>query len=188
LQALLGAPDRDALLEWLLHRPLLHRDESLNLVLLHAGLPPQWDVPTAEACAREFEAALRRDPRELFAHMYGDQPDLWSERLEGAARLRFIANCLTRLRFLDGGGRLALRAKGAPGEAREKALVPWFEADAARWRTARIVFGHWSTLGLYRDAGVLALDTGCVWGGSLTAVRLDDPGFPAVSVACAATP
>ena len=105
LQDVLNAPDRDALLEWLLHRPLLHEDRRLNLCLLHAGLPPEWDLPTARACAREFEHALQADPKALFEHMYGDKPDRWDEALEGTARLRFIVNCFTRLRYLDAHGR-----------------------------------------------------------------------------------
>jgi bis(5'-nucleosyl)-tetraphosphatase (symmetrical) len=188
LQELMHAPDRDALLDWLIGRPVFHHDPALRLVLLHAGLPPQWDIPTAQACAYELEEALRRDPKKLFHRMYGDEPTLWDDRLRGGARLRYIANCLTRLRYVDAGGRLALRAKGAPEECKSKNLIPWFEAKAARWRTARIVCGHWSTLGLFSNADVIALDTGCVWGGSLTAVRLDDPGAAPISVACAGSP
>jgi bis(5'-nucleosyl)-tetraphosphatase (symmetrical) len=173
LSEVLAAPDRDGLLEWLLHRPLLHEDRPLNLCMLHAGLPPQWNMPTARRCAREFERALRRDPQSLFRQMYGDKPDLWEADLSGAERLRFIVNCFTRLRYLDPQGRLALRAKGAPTRSPRSALIPWFEATDAAWRGTRIVFGHWSTLGFFRNADVIGLDTGCVWGGSLTALRLD---------------
>jgi bis(5'-nucleosyl)-tetraphosphatase (symmetrical) len=127
---------------------------------------------------------LRRDPVTLFARLYGDQPDRWDDALEGADRLRFIANCLTRLRYLDGDGRLALRAKGSPKKAQGKSLVPWFEARDARWRGSRIVFGHWSTLGFFNNADVTGLDTGCVWGDRLTALRLDVPDAQPVQVAC----
>jgi bis(5'-nucleosyl)-tetraphosphatase (symmetrical) len=184
LNDILGAPDRDALLEWLITRPLLHEDASLNLCLLHAGLAPQWDVPTARACAREFEGALRANPRAVFAQMYGDEPDRWDDSLAGADRLRFIANCLTRLRYVDAEGRLALRAKGSPEKANKKSLIPWFDAEHARWHGPRIVFGHWSTLGYFRNAHVTSLDTGCVWGGSLTALRLDAAGAAPVQVGC----
>lgn len=187
LEELMEAPDRDVLLEWLINRPLMHEEASLGLVLLHAGLPPQWDLPTAAACARELEHALRRDPRRLFDRLYGDQPDRWDAALKGTDRLRFITNCFTRLRYLDAEGRLILRAKGAPGKMGELKLIPWFEARNARWRGVRIVFGHWSTLGFYRNADVIGLDTGCVWGGTLTALRLDVPDARVVSVGCRAS-
>lgn len=187
LDAILDAPDRDALLEWLLNQPLLHEDRSLNLCLLHAGLAPQWDMPTARACAREFEQALRHDPQPVFARMYGDEPDRWDDALAGAERLRFIANCFTRLRYVDAEGRLALRAKSSPDKALKKSLIPWFEVAAARWRGPKIVFGHWSTLGFFNTRGVVGLDTGCVWGGALTALRLDVPDAKPVQVACRAS-
>jgi bis(5'-nucleosyl)-tetraphosphatase (symmetrical) len=181
---ILAAPDRDALLEWLITRPLLHEDVPLNLCMLHAGLAPQWDMPTARACAREFEHALQRQPRQVFAQMYGDEPNRWDASLSGADRLRFIANCFTRLRYVDAEGRLALRAKGSPDKAHKKSLIPWFDAADARWQGPRIVFGHWSTLGYFSNARVTGLDTGCVWGGSLTALRLDAPDATPVQVGC----
>ena len=184
LDHVLAAPDRMALLEWLLHRPLMHEERSLNLSLVHAGLPPQWDLPTARSCAREIERALREDPARVFQLMYGDQPSRWDDRLEGAERLRFIVNCFTRLRYVDAAGRLVLRVKGSPHKAQTKQLIPWFEAPEARWRGARVVFGHWSTLGYLNTSAVVSLDTGCVWGGSLTALRLDDPEAAPVQVAC----
>jgi len=182
LDEILHAPDRDDLVEWLLGRPLLHEDRAL--CLLHAGLPPQWDLATARACAREFEAALRGSPERLFSQMYGDEPNLWDARLSGAERLRFIVNCFTRLRYVDAGGRLNLRAKGAPKKIQTKSLIPWFEAADARWRGPRIVFGHWSALGFMHDANVISLDTGCVWGGSLTALRLDVADADPVQIGC----
>ena len=184
LDAILAAPDRDALLEWLLAQPLLHVDPARSLALVHAGLPPEWDLATAQGCAREFGDALRRDPAAVFSTLYGDQPDRWDPRLAGADRLRFICNCFTRLRCLDPEGRLALRAKQSPRKAAAAGLVPWFAAPGARWRGTRIVFGHWSTLGYLRNADVVGLDTGCVWGGSLTALRLDVPDAEPVAIAC----
>jgi bis(5'-nucleosyl)-tetraphosphatase (symmetrical) len=184
LDEVLAAPDRAVLLEWLGSRPMMHEDPSLKLCMVHAGLPPQWDLPLARDCAHELERALRRDPVKLFGRMYGDQPDRWDDALEGEDRLRFIANCLTRLRYLDADGRLALRAKGSPQKAQSKSLIPWFEARDARWRGSRIVFGHWSTLGFFNNADVTGLDTGCVWGGRLTALRLDVPDAEPVQVAC----
>ncbi|MDP9014701.1 MAG: symmetrical bis(5'-nucleosyl)-tetraphosphatase [Pseudomonadota bacterium] len=186
LEDILAAPDRDTLLEWLLNRPLMHEDPALNLCLLHAGLAPQWDIATAGACAREFERALRQNPKRVFEHMYGDEPDKWDGSLTGAGRLRFIVNCFTRLRYVDGDGRLALRVKGHPRKVQAKSLVPWFEAADARWHGPRVVFGHWSTLGFFANSDVIGLDTGCVWGGSLTALRLDIPDAKPVHIACRA--
>lgn len=186
LTDVLAAADRDILLEWLAHRPLLHEDRTLNLCLLHAGLPPQWDMATARGCARECEHALRLDPKKLFSRMYGDKPDRWDDALSDADRLRFTVNCFTRLRYVDAGGRLALRAKSAPKKAQTKSLIPWFEAANARWRGSRIVFGHWSTLGFFSNTDVIGLDTGCVWGGSLTALRLDAPDALPVRIDCRA--
>jgi bis(5'-nucleosyl)-tetraphosphatase (symmetrical) len=185
LEAVLAAPDRAALLDWLISRPLLHEDARLNVCMVHAGLAPQWDLALAKECAHELESALRRDPAKLFDRMYGDQPDRWDDALEGEERLRFIANCLTRLRYLDSEGRLALRAKGSPKKAQSKSLIPWFEAQGARWRGSRIVFGHWSTLGFFSNADVTGMDTGCVWGDCLTALRLDVPDAKPVQVPCA---
>jgi bis(5'-nucleosyl)-tetraphosphatase (symmetrical) len=184
LTDLLAAPDRDILLDWLLGRPLLHEDSMRNLCLLHAGLPPQWDMTAARSCAREFERALQNDPETLFNQMYGDTPDRWKDDLTGAERLRFIVNCFTRLRYVDAGGRLALHAKDAPRKARHESLIPWFEAVNAGWRGTRIVFGHWSTLGFFSNPDVIGLDTGCVWGGSLTALQLDAPNAAPVCIDC----
>ena len=184
LDDVLAAPDRDALLEWLIARPLLHEDGAVNRCMVHAGFAPQWDLPTARACAREFERALRRDPRRVFEHLYGDEPDRWDDALSGEERLRFIVNCFTRLRYVDTDGRLALRAKGSPKKAAAKSLIPWFDAPHARWRGTPVVFGHWSTLGFFSNSHVTAIDTGCVWGGSLTALRIDVAGAQPVQVGC----
>jgi bis(5'-nucleosyl)-tetraphosphatase (symmetrical) len=175
------APDRDDLLDWLRRRPLLHHDPKLNYTMIHAGLPPQWDLALAQACAEELETALRDEDRctALFAHMYGDHPNRWSDGLKGFDRLRFITNCLTRLRFCRADGRLELKFKGAIEEAPDY-VTPWFRAPKRRSRELRIVCGHWSALGFYEGDGVLSIDTGCVWGQKLCAVRLDrraDPVF-----------
>jgi len=192
LDAVLEAADRDALLDWLAARALIHHDPELGITLVHAGLPPQWDIVAALGCGHEFQAALAQHPTQVLKTLYGDLPDLWSESLTGTDRLRFIANCLTRLRYVHRGGRLALRVKGAPHKGEAKHLSPWFSAPEARWRhhdptKSQVVFGHWSTLGFFRDTNVTGLDTGCVWGGSLTALRLDVPDARPVSVACGAT-
>jgi bis(5'-nucleosyl)-tetraphosphatase (symmetrical) len=187
LTPVLEAPDREALLGWLAQQPLMHVDEPRKLALLHAGLAPEWDIATAMACARELEHALRRQPGALFASLYGDEPARWDPALRGADRLRFITNCFTRLRCLDASGRLALKAKQSPKKAAAAGLVPWFEAQEARWRGTQILFGHWSTLGFFRNADVVGLDTGCVWGGTLTALRVDVPDQKPTQVPCAGT-
>ncbi|OBS10151.1 symmetrical bis(5'-nucleosyl)-tetraphosphatase [Acidihalobacter prosperus] len=183
LQPVLDAPDAAELLGWLRLRPLLHHDTALGWTLVHAGLPPEWDVPQARARAAEVEAELRDAPAALFEHLYGDQPDRWSETLGGAARLRFIVNALTRMRYLDPQRRLDHRCKDAPGAAAD-GLTPWFRVAGRRSVDARIVFGHWSTLGLINEPHLVALDTGCVWGGTLSAVRLDAPHRPLTAIPC----
>lgn len=176
LGEVLDAPDRQGLLDWLRHQPLLHHDAGLGYSLVHAGLPPQWSLGAAQQHAGEVEAVLRGENyREFFAHMYGNLPDHWGEDLSGWERLRFITNCFTRMRYCDAQGRVDLHAKGAPG-SQPAGLVPWFEVEGRQTQAERIVFGHWSTLGLYQGNRVTALDTGCLWGGRLTALRLDDEG------------
>ncbi len=173
LDELLAAPDADELLNWLRHRPLLHHDETLGWTMVHAGLPPQWDLPTATDYAREFEARLQRgDYASLLTVLFGDQPDSWSTSLAGIDRLRFTVNCLTRLRYCEPDGRLALKHKGAPG-TQPPGLLPWFRVPHRASAHMKIVFGHWSTLPPLVEPGLLALDRGCVWGGQLAAARLD---------------
>jgi bis(5'-nucleosyl)-tetraphosphatase (symmetrical) len=183
LDEVLAAPDRDALCDWLRRRPLMHEDARLGFTLVHAGLAPQWDLSEALACAREMQALLERDWATLLANMYGDEPDRWSPTLSGPERWRFIINAMTRLRFCTRDGRLLLKLKEGPAAAPPGAL-PWFKVPGRRTAQARILFGHWSTLGFYAGDGVVSLDSGCVWGGSLTAFRLDRE-LPPISVACA---
>ena len=179
LDAILKAPDRDELLHWLRHRPLLHHDAGLNYTMIHAGLAPQWDLATAQACAGEVEAALRDDDgcEDLFENMYGDKPTRWSDDLRGHERLRFITNCLARLRYCRSDGHVDMKFKGTPDEA-PAGLMPWFKVPGRKSRAHRILFGHWSALGYYEGDNVLAIDTGCVWGSSLCAVRLDRTAAP----------
>jgi bis(5'-nucleosyl)-tetraphosphatase (symmetrical) len=181
LDEVLAAPDRDALLEWLLTRPLAHA-EGPDL-MVHAGLVPQWTVALTLSLALEVSSALRRDPRALFDHMYGNEPDRWHERLAGMERVRFAINVLTRLRVCTADGRVDFTKKGKP-PAPPSPLRPWFAHPQRESRDARIIFGHWSALGLVREQGVIGLDTGCVWGGALSAVDLDAERAP-VCVACA---
>ncbi len=181
----LAAPDRDVLLAWLRSRPLLYHDSLLGYTLVHAGLLPQWDLATARRLAAEAEHAIARSEHNaLFTHMYGDTPDHWQEDLGGWARLRVIINACTRLRYCDARGRMDLRPKGRPGK-QPPHLLPWFEVPDRKTRGTRIVFGHWSTLGVYAGAGVIALDSGCLWGGTLTAARLDTDPPEFTDVPCA---
>ncbi len=182
LGEVLAAPDRDELLEWLIGRPLAHLDTGHGDLLVHAGLVPQWTAPQAVALAREVESALRRDPQAFLRQMYGDRPDHWSEDLAGMERSRFVVNVLTRLRVCTADGRVDLGMKGPPGKARP-AFRPWFELEGRASRDTRIIFGHWSALGYVNAHGVIGLDTGCVWGGALTALNLD-AAEPPVSVKC----
>lgn len=173
----LSAPDRDELMAWLRQRPLMHHDPALGYTMVHAGLAPQWDLDTARRCAAEVEAELRSGAYVSFLRdMYGSEPDRWSDTLTGTGRLRFILNCFTRLRFCDAHGRLRLKEKGSPF-GRNDGLIPWFEAPHRASRELNLVFGHWSTLGRHQAPGVFALDSGCVWGGALSALRID--GSPA---------
>jgi bis(5'-nucleosyl)-tetraphosphatase (symmetrical) len=178
----LAAPDRDELLGWLRSCPLLHHDAALGCLLVHAGVLPQWGLMTALALAAEAGEFIRRsESNELFTHMYGDTPDHWQDELGGWARLRVIINVFTRLRYCDAHGRMDLRPKGWPGK-QPSHLLPWFQVPRRMLRDTRIVFGHWSTLGVWDADGVIALDSGCLWGGKLTAVRLDSvkPSFTEV--------
>jgi bis(5'-nucleosyl)-tetraphosphatase (symmetrical) len=172
LTEVLSAPDREPLLAWLRERPLLHAGDGYALV--HAGLLGDWSIAQARSLAAEVESALRGPSyRELLARMYGDRPDRWSEELAGIERLRVTINAMTRLRMVDGGGAMALKFKGEPSEAPAH-LMPWFSVPGRASRDHTVVFGHWSALGLYQDDGVIGLDSGCVWGRALTAVRLED--------------
>ncbi|HYL04077.1 MAG TPA: symmetrical bis(5'-nucleosyl)-tetraphosphatase [Steroidobacteraceae bacterium] len=180
LDEVLAAPDRDGLLEWLITRPLAHYEHGDLLV--HAGLVPQWSVGDALGLAREVETALRHEPRPLLERMYGNEPDRWDPALAGAERLRFVINVLTRLRVCTADGRVDLAVKGEPPSPPAE-LRPWFELEARASRGTRIVFGHWSALGLVLRDGVVGLDSGCVWGGALTAFDLDAER-PPVSVPC----
>jgi bis(5'-nucleosyl)-tetraphosphatase (symmetrical) len=182
LDAVFTAHDRDDLLGWLITRPLLHYENGDLMV--HAGLVPQWTVGRALQLAREVEIALHTDPRALFENMYGDEPTRWDESLTGMDRLRFAINVLTRLRVCTNDGEVDLKMKGKPPKGGRTGLHPWFEAQP-RWSTSvRIVFGHWSALGLTIRNNVVGLDSGCVWGGALTAFDLDNDR-PPIALPCA---
>jgi len=172
LDDVLDARDRDELLNWLRHRPLMHYDPKVRFAMIHAGLPPQWDLLDALNCAEEVESVLQGPDYQAFLrNMYGDRPVKWSRSLQGMDRLRFITNCFTRLRYCTSDGTLGLREKGAIG-TQSASYMPWFEVPTRATQTDRIIFGHWSTLGYKAQDNVWSLDTGCVWGRSLTAIKV----------------
>lgn len=172
LGGILTAPDRDELLSWLRHLPLAHAGEGYLMV--HAGLLPQWTTTQALALAAEVQARLcAPNYRGLLAHLYGNQPDRWDEELAGINRLRLITNALTRLRFCTPDGVMEFKTKSSP-EQPPAGYLPWFQVPGRASAGSPIVFGHWSALGLRVESDCMALDTGCLWGGRLTALRLED--------------
>ena len=185
LQQVLQAPDCTVLADWLIQQPLVIHDAPRNELLVHAGLIPQWTAEAAAVAAAEVSAALQQDPAGFLGRMYGNEPDCWRDDLDRDDRLRFTLNVFTRLRYCTAEGRLNLKLKCAPADA-PAPWAPWFAHEGRRAAGTRIVFGHWSTLGWHRSPRLLGLDTGCVWGGSLTAVDLDDPDAPPVSLGCKA--
>lgn len=183
LAELLQAPDRAALLDWLRQQRMAMYEHGWLMV--HAGVVPQWDLATTLSVAAEVEAQLRSPQIAEFLHeMYGNQPARWDAGLQGQARLRFAVNVLTRIRFCSADGTLDLKAKASAAEP-PPGLLAWFNAPDRLTAGVPIAFGHWSTLGLLNRPDLLALDTGCVWGGQLTAVRLDGDTREVVQVDCA---
>ncbi len=175
LEPILAAPDGATLINWLRHRPLAHYSPNLNTLMVHAGVIPEWNPLQIIKLAREVESVLRGPSSgEFLAAMYGDGPARWASHLQGFDRLRFITNCLTRSRYCRPNSSLELQHKESPG-GQPHGLIPWFDMPDRQTGSVRIVFGHWSTLGLYQQSHLLGLDTGCVWGGTLTAARLDGP-------------
>lgn len=173
LEKLINAPDADELCDWLRQRPMAHYDASLDTLLVHAGTHPEWGVKKTLARAAEVEEELRHgDYETLLGKMYGNTPNSWSGKLSGYKRLRFIINCLTRMRMITTANKLNFTHTGTPWRAR-KNLLPWYMAENPATAETRVIFGHWSQLGLVVLPKLISLDTGCVWGRQLTAVRLD---------------
>lgn len=180
-QDVLDSRQVDELSTWLRHRPLIHRDNELGYTMVHAGIPPQWTPLEAAAYAAEVETVLRGENYlEFFAHMYGNAPDSWNDDLTGWERVRLVTNFFTRLRYYANDGRMDFKYKGPVGTQPED-LTPWYELYRFPDESDAIVFGHWSALHLseneMRKKRIFALDTGAVWGGTLTAMRLDDGHF-----------
>lgn len=181
LDAILADPQRDALLDWLRHRPMAM--QACGWLLVHAGVIPQWTAQQTLALAGEIETLLRSpDIATFLPVMYGNEPRRWDDALDGPDRWRFIVNTLTRMRLCSADGELELK-KDAPGEA-PPGMLPWFEHPNRLTRDTPMAFGHWSQLGLIDSPMLLSIDTGCVWGGSLTAVRVDGGHREVIQVKC----
>lgn len=182
LHDVLTAPDRDQLINWLRRQPLVHYDARKGYAMVHAGLPPQWTLKQAKRYATEVEQALRGEKYVNFLeHLYGNKPLQWNRNLRGWSRLRFITNALTRIRFCNEEGMLDLSSRGEIG-SQPKGYLPWYQIPERASANVKIIFGHWAALqGKTNSPHVYALDTGCVWGNALTAMRLEDEELFSVS-------
>jgi bis(5'-nucleosyl)-tetraphosphatase (symmetrical) len=175
LKSIFAARNCDELLTWLSNQKLLHYDENLGFVMVHAGIPKEWDLAKATLCANEVETILHNPKKSLsfLLNMYGNKPDQWDDNLTGILRFRFIVNALTRMRFCDLNGKLNLTCKAKIGE-QPAGFIPWFQLPDRRSKNLKIIFGHWAALkGIVEEPNVFALDTGCVWGNQLTAMCLE---------------
>ncbi|MCV6638815.1 symmetrical bis(5'-nucleosyl)-tetraphosphatase [Candidatus Albibeggiatoa sp. nov. NOAA] len=196
LKPILEAEDCDEIIAWLRQQPFLHHDKKLGFTMIHAGLPPQWDFKLAQQCARELEILLKDDEKfpEFMQQLYGDgkKTKKWSNKLEGWERVRFISNCFTRMRYCNAKGKLELKRTGSVGMETQihgdDGFLPWYVHEHRKSRDMKIIFGHWATQGFHAGHGVFALDTGCLWGGILTALRLEDEAVFSVRCKGEATP
>lgn len=180
---ILDSADCDELMSWLQNRPLAHYESDFSTLMVHAGIHPNWQLDEALKYAGEVESVLRGEHCHRFlSSMYGDQPDYWSDGLTGNSRLRCITNVLTRMRFFDSNGKMDMDAKGGPNDHPQ--LTPWFKVPSRENRGVNIVFGHWSTLSVGEYNGHFATDSGCVWGGQMTALRIDSETPEWFSVRC----
>ena len=179
IQEILAADDVEELIDWLKSRPLLITDDNLNFTMVHAGLPPQWSLENAKEFAKECELILQSEKiNKLLAEMYGDTPNIWVNSLQDYAKQRFIINCFTRIRFCNSDGMLDFDTKVAPGK-QNTSLIPWYSLPNRKTKDNKIIFGHWSTVHIgneknFKQYNVYPMDTGCLWGGCLTAMRLED--------------
>ncbi|MFT7387132.1 MAG: bis(5'-nucleosyl)-tetraphosphatase (symmetrical) [Candidatus Endobugula sp.] len=182
LSEILNAPDREVLVNWLRHQPLLHHDPTLEFAMVHAGIPPQWSLKKAKERAREVETVLRGDLCDFFLMtMYGNTPECWKKGLKDADRWRVITNYFTRMRFCTAKGKLELETKAGIHHA-PKGYAPWFEHLNRKTYDVRILFGHWAALeGQAYSENVFALDTGYVWGNKMTMIQLDNQQLFTVS-------
>ena len=182
IAGILDAPDCEELLFWLRHQPVLHHSEDLGFSMVHAGLPPQWDLEKARKCARELETVLQNfNYEDLFRHMTAGGPLRWREKLDGWDRLQFITLCFTQLRWCDRSGRIDLQGKRCSSRKKKMRSYPWFRIPHRASKPMKILFGHWAKLAISRSdkgsTGVVPLDTGCANGGRFTAFRLEDSRY-----------
>lgn len=181
---ILDAPDAAELLDWVRHRPVMYYDSSIDTAMVHAGIYPDWTLAQAQQYARELEYTLQGPSyRDFLAEMYGDTPSHWDDELIDNDRLRFITNSFTRMRFVSERMELDLLNKSGL-DAIPNASLPWFRIPNRQNQSTRIVFGHWATLGFYQENNVIALDTGCVWGGQMSALQLDSDSEALTQVGC----
>jgi bis(5'-nucleosyl)-tetraphosphatase (symmetrical) len=174
LSQVLTSPHCDELMNWLQTLPLVHYDDAQKVMMMHAGVHPNWDVPQALALSLEIEQVLQGKESQLFfKKMYGDSPNFWSDDLTGFERLRCITNVFTRMRFLTPDNRLNFTAKGSPEQHQDSSLTPWYEVNSQIGPEVKVVFGHWATLLTGQYGRHFALDSGCVWGRCLTALQID---------------
>jgi bis(5'-nucleosyl)-tetraphosphatase (symmetrical) len=174
IDVILHAPDRERLMKWLRNQPLAHWSRKHRLLMVHAGVVPQWSAKRTRALAAEVEAVLRSDKSgKFFSRMGKNWVRRWDDERTGWKRLRLISNVLTQLRFCDQNGKMLGSASGPPG-SQPPPYKPWFEQANRQTRNVTVVFGHWAALGLYQSDNLVCLDSGCVWGGRLSAIRLED--------------
>ena len=193
LKKVFKAPDREELIAWLESQPLIQVDKQRKICMTHAGLPPKWKVANAQLYSQEIERELQGDnTAEWLSNVYGDKPNQWKKSLQGYDRHRYILNAFTRMRFLKEKGQLTFKPKHSPfsnkysQSRQEKRIIPWFEYPNRKSKNYQLIFGHWASLGFYHANHVIGLDTGCVWGASLTAINMDiiSDEIQTISVSC----
>ncbi len=186
LYSTLQAKDIGKIVEWLRHQPLMKYNKQLNFSMVHAGLAPQWSIKDAMRHSKEVETVLRsKNYKNFLFNMYGDKPDQWDGRLKGWNRLRTITNFMTRVRYCNNKGVMSFTEKNIPGTQSAR-LKPWYEIATRKSQDTTVVFGHWSTLGHINDHNVISTDTGCLWGGALTAVKIDIDTLTVYQIDCEA--
>ena len=186
LYPVLQAKEINKLVDWLRYQPLITYNKQLKFAMVHAGLAPQWSIKDALRYAKEVEAVLRsKKYKDFLNNMYGDTPKQWDGRLKGWNRLRAITNFMTRVRYCTNKGVMSFTEKNTPGTQSAR-MKPWYEIPSRKSQDTTIVFGHWSTLGHINDHNVISTDTGCLWGGELTAVKIDLDKLTVYQIACEA--
>lgn len=188
LKKFLKSKHREELIDWLRNQPVFHIDETLGVCMAHAGISPQWNLQQATSFAKEIEIPLRgADTGKWLSKVYGNKPNLWHDDLSAYDRHRYILNAFMRMRYCNSkDGSLDFKLNGVPKikDSKTTKYIPWFLLKNRKHIPLRIIFGHWSSLGYYHDDNVTALDTGCVWGRQLTAIRIDEEAMPLVSQTC----